>query len=430
MSRLGDKLVATQVASLLKKGQVGRHPDGNRLYLVVTGKGRGWWMLRYMAATLSRNGKPLSREMGLGRADPEGVDGYTLAEARDRANDARKLLRGGVDPLAHRDEIATAKRKAKEAARLFKDVAEAFIAGKEAGWQNEKHAAQWRTTLATYVYPTLGDMQVAAIAMEDVKGVLTPIWTTKPETASRVRGRIEAVLDYAEAHNWRQGPNPARWKGNLAFALAPKSKVAKVEHHAALPWSELAGFMATLRQQAGTAARALEFLILTAARTGEVIGARWSEIDMAGAVWTVPADRMKAGKEHRIPLSPQALAVLAPFAKARTEAEEDGFVFPGQFAGKPLSNMSMLKVLERMKRADLTVHGFRSSFRDWGGEATAHPREVIEHALAHQLKDKAEAAYQRGDLFRKRAALMKDWADFCDKAPATVTPLRPDAATA
>lgn len=319
MAREGNRLMAVQVASLLKKGTVGRHPDGNRLYLVVTGKGRGWWMLRYMAATLSKAGKPMSREMGLGPADPEGVDGYTLAEARDRADDARRLLRDGIDPLAHRDEAAAAKRKAKEAARLFKDVAEAFIAAREAGWQNEKHAAQWRMTLATYAYPTLGDMQVAAIAMEDVKGVLTPIWTTKSETASRVRGRIEAVLDFAEAHNWRQGPNPARWKGNLAHVLAKKSKVAKVEHHAALPWAQVGAFLTALRQQSGTAARALEFLILTAARTGEVIGARWSEIDMAGGVWTIPASRMKADKEHRIPLSAQALAVLTPF----TGWEED-----------------------------------------------------------------------------------------------------------
>lgn len=429
MAREANRLMAVQVASLLKRGTVGRHPDGNRLYLVVTGAGRGWWMLRYMAATLSKAGKPMSREMGLGPADPEGVNGYTLAEARDRADDARKLLRDGTDPIAHRDEVAAAKRKAKEAARLFKDVAEAFIASKEAGWQNEKHAGQWRATLATYVYPSLGDMQVAAIAMEDVKGVLTPIWTAKPETASRVRGRIEAILDYAEAHNWRQGPNPARWKGNLAFAFPPKSKVAKVEHHAALPWAQMGAFLTILRQQSGTAARALEFLILTAARTGEVIGARWSEIDLAGAVWTVPAARMKADKEHRVPLSAHALAVLAPFAKVR-DADEDGFVFPGQFAGKPLSNMSMLKVLERMKRADLTVHGFRSTFRDWAGDATAHPREVIEHALAHLLKDKAEAAYARGDLFRKRVALMKDWGEFCDKPPASVTPLRPAAGIA
>ncbi|MBR0660222.1 tyrosine-type recombinase/integrase [Neoroseomonas oryzicola] len=430
MARAGDRLTATRVKSLLDKGQVGRHPDGNRLYLVVTGKGRGWWMLRYMAETRSKSGKPLSREMGLGAADPDSVDGYTLAEARDRADQARRLLRDGIDPLAQRKADEAAKKREAEMRRTFREAAEACIAAKAPEWGNEKHAAQWTATLTTYAYPTLGDLPVSAIAMEQVKDVLAPIWTKKAETARRVRGRIEAVLDYATVHGWREGPNPARWKGNLALALAKKSKVAKVEHHAALPWKEVGAFLTTLQGQSGTAARALEFLILTAARTGEVIGARWSEIDLAGAVWTVPADRMKAGKEHRIPLSAQSLAVLAPFAAARAEGEGDGFVFPGQFAGKPLSNMAMLKVLERMKRTDLTVHGFRSTFRDWAGEATHHPREVIEHALAHLLKDKAEAAYARGDLFQKRIALMKDWAEFCSKAPATVSELRPVVVTA
>ena len=428
--RVGNRLMATQVKALLDKGQVGRHPDGNRLYLVVTGKGRGWWMLRYQAATLSKAGKPLSREMGLGPADPNSVDGYTLAEARERADQARRLLRDGIDPLAHRKAEEAVRKRAAETRRTFREAAEACIAAKAPEWGNEKHAAQWRATLTTYAYPKLGDMAVSAIAMEDVKGVLEPIWTKKPETATRVRGRVEAVLDYATVHGWREGPNPARWKGNLALALARKSRVAKVEHHAALPWKDVAAFLAALRGQQGTAAVALAFTILTATRTGEVLGARWSEIDLAERVWTIPAGRMKAGKEHRVPLSTAAVEILRGQAAARPEGEEGGFVFPGQLAEKPLSNMAMLKVLERMKRADLTVHGFRSTFRDWAGEATHHPREVIEHALAHLLKDKAEAAYQRGDLFQKRAALMQDWTDFCAKQPGTVTELRPAAASA
>jgi integrase len=422
--RAGNRLMATQVKALLDKGQVGRHPDGNRLYLVVTGKGRGWWMLRYMAATLSKAGKPLSREMGLGPADPNSVDGYTLAEARERADEARRLLRDGIDPLTHRKAEEAAQKRAAEIRRTFREAAEACIAAKAPEWGNEKHAAQWRATLTTYAYPKLGDTAVSAIAMEDVKGVLEPIWTKKAETATRVRGRIEAVLDYATVHGWREGPNPARWKGNLALALARKSKVAKVEHHAALPWKDVAAFLAALRAQQGTAALALAFTILTATRTGEVLGARWSEIDLAERVWTIPAGRMKAGKEHRVPLSTAAVEILHGQAAVRPEGDEDGCVFPGQLAEKPLSNMAMLKVLERMKRADLTVHGFRSTFRDWAGEATHHPREVIEHALAHRLKDKAEAAYQRGDLFEKRRVLMADWAAFLEKKPASVTQLR------
>lgn len=292
MARAANRLMATEVKALLDKGQVGRHPDGNRLYLVVTGKGRGWWMLRYMAETLSKAGKPLSREMGLGAADPKGVDGYTLADARERADAARRLLRDGVDPLSHRKAEDAARKRAAEVLRTFRQAAEAFIAAKTPEWRNEKHAAQWTATLTTYAFPKLGDLEVPAIAMEQVKDVLAPIWTKKPETASRVRGRIEAVLDYATVHGWREGPNPARWKGNLELALARKSKVAKVEHHAALDWREVAAFLAALRGQTGTAARALEFTILTATRTGEVIGARWSEIDLSGCVWTIPAGRM------------------------------------------------------------------------------------------------------------------------------------------
>jgi integrase len=269
---------------------------------------------------------------------------------------------------------------------------------------------------------------VAEVGTEAVLRVLQPIWQLKPETASRVRGRIEAVLDYAQARGWRQGENPARWRGHLAHMLPARARVARVEHHAALPWQEIWGFMARLRQHKATAARALEFTILCAARTGEVIGARWSEIDMENTIWTVPAERMKGGRAHRVPLSVAALAVLRHMLPLRPAGEEDGFVFPGLRPGTPLSNMAMLKLLERMGHGDLTVHGFRSAFRDWCEEATHTPHAVAEAALAHAVADKVEAAYRRGDLFAKRAALMEDWAAFCAKAaPAKAGALRASA---
>jgi integrase len=302
-------------------------------------------------------------------------------------------------------------------------VAELYIAAHERGWRNPTHRAQWRATLNAYVHPTIGDLAVASIATDDVLRVLQPIWQAKPETASRVRGRIEAVLDYAAARGWRQGENPARWRGHLANLLPARAKVARVVHHAALPWQEIGAFMARLRQHRATAARALEFTVLTAARTGEVIGARWPEVGMDAAVWTVPAERMKGHRAHRVPLSAAALAVLRHMLPLRP-AEGDGFVFPGLRPGKPLSNMAMLKLLERMGHGDLTVHGFRSAFRDWCEEATHTPQAVAEAALAHAVADKVEAAYRRGDLFAKRAALMEEWAAFCAKAPGAVVALR------
>jgi integrase len=243
--------------------------------------------------------------------------------------------------------------------------------------------------------------------------VLEPLWREKTETAARLRGRIEAVLDYATARGWRTGENPARWRGHLANLLPAPSKIAKVEHHAALPWREIGAFMSAMANEEGISALALRFAILTAARTGEVIGARWSEIDMSEAVWTVPAGRMKAAREHRVPLADDALDALREVAKLRTNPKLDGFVFPGGKPGKPLSSMALLMLLRRMNRGDLTAHGFRSTFRDWCAEATNYPREVAEAALAHTLRDKTEAAYQRGDLMEKRRQLMADWASFC-----------------
>jgi integrase len=365
--------------------------------------------------------------MGLGAFDPDGKRGLTLAEAREAAAGAQRLVRDRVDPIAERDReaaaaVAEAAKAAAEVAakaRIFRDVADLYIAAHSAGWRNAKHHAQWTATLTTYAYPQIGGMPVDEIDTDDVLRCLQPIWTAKPETASRVRGRIEAVIDYAMARNWRATANPARWRGHLSNLLPRRSKVATVEHHPALPWQEMASFMAKARKQPGTAARALEFCILTATRTGETIGARWSEIDLEAGVWTVPAARMKAAREHRVPLSDAALGVLFTMAPLRPKTG-DGFVFPGAVDGKPLSSMAMLMLLRRMNRSDLTVHGFRSAFRDWCEEATSTPNAVAEAALAHTIGDKVEAAYRRGDLFAKRAKLMAEWADFCAKAPAVV----------
>jgi integrase len=281
------------------------------------------------------------------------------------------------------------------------------MAAHEAGWRNPKHRWQWSASLASYVYPHFGDLLVQAVDVGLVMRAVGPIWNTKSETASRVRGRIESVLDWATARGYRQGDNPARWRGHLENLLPKRSKVARVEHHAALPYPEIAGFMAGLRQQEGVAARALEFLILTAARTSEVIGAKWGEFNLAERLWTVPGERMKSGKEHRVPLSDAALAILgAPGEPAQC-------VFPGGKAGSALSNMALLMTLRRMGHADLTAHGFRSTFRDWAAERTNFPAEVAEMALAHTVGDKVEAAYRRGDLFQKRRQIMQAWARFC-----------------
>lgn len=303
---------------------------------------------------------------------------------------------------------------------MFQQCAEHYIEAKRAGWKNAKHAAQWGATLTQYAFPIIGTLNVADVTLPHVLKILEPIWTTKTETASRLRGRIQSVLDYATARGYRTGDNPARWTGHLKELLPAPGKVARVEHHAALPWQEVGAFMAELRQQAGMGARALELAILTAARSGEVRGATWAEVDLAQAVWTIPANRMKARKEHRVPLSAEAVELLRTLP--RIAGSE--LLFPNS-KGAALSDMTLSAVLKRMGRA-VTAHGFRSTFRDWAGECTAYPREVIEHALAHQLRDRAEAAYARGTLFDKRRRLMAEWAQFCGiVAPvAGVVPLR------
>jgi integrase len=322
----------------------------------------------------------------------------------------------GIDPLA----IKRAKRQQQklESAKAvtFQACAAKYIAAHRAGWRNAKHAAQWEATLATYAYPVIGTLPVSAVDTAHVTKILEPILATKPETAARVRGRIEAVLDYARTHRWRDGENPARWRGHLENVLPKRSKVRKIEHHAALPWREIASFMTDLGKQEGVAALALRFAILTAARTGEVIGARWSEIDLHQALWTVPEDRMKAAREHRVQLSDDAMAVLREVAKLRERSDLDSFVFPGGKAGKSLSNMAMLALLRRMERDDLTAHGFRSTFRDWAAE-TGQPADIAEAALAHVVGDKTVAAYQRGDLLERRRRLMAAWAAVCGRPP-------------
>jgi integrase len=291
----------------------------------------------------------------------------------------------------------------------FRECAERYIAAHRVGWRNAKHAEQWRSTLATYAFPIFGDLPVQAIDLGLVMKAIEPIWASKTETASRLRGRIESILDWAATRGYRQGDNPARWRGHLENLLPKRTKVRKVQHHAALPYGRVGDFIQALQQQRGVAAMALELCILTATRTSETIGARWQEVDLRETVWTIPADRIKAGKEHRIPLSAPAVAILQKLAAARSS----DFVFPGGKPGQPLSNMALLALLKRMGRPDLTVHGFRSAFRDWAAELTNFPREVCEMALAHAIGDKVEAAYRRGDLFAKRRQLMEAWARFC-----------------
>lgn len=376
----------------------------------------------------SRDGKTVARSWVLrvtvaGKRRDMGLGGYpdvTLAGAREKARKMREMVDSGQDPILER-RIAKSKLAAELAKSItFQRAAEGFLKDKSPEWKNAKHAAQWSATLEQYAYPVIGKMQVRDIELAHILSILRPIWTTKTETASRLRGRIDNVLDWATVHGYRTGPSPARWKGHLDKLLAKPSKAAKAGHHAAVVYQRVGEFITDLRQRDGMSARALEFTILTAARSGEVRGATWAEFDLKSGIWTVPAGRMKAGKEHRIPLSARALALLASLPKL----DKGELVFWSPRGGK-LSDMSLTAVMRRMGMSE-TVHGFRSTFRDWAGETTGYPREVIEHALAHQLRDKAEAAYARGTLFEKRRRLMEDWAEYCFTASAggTVLPLR------
>ena len=366
-------------AQFVRTAKPGRYCDGDGLYLLVKKSGARFWVFRYKV-----NGSKL-REAGLGRAG-EGRNSVRLAEARDKASMLFRQVKNGIDPLSARDATAAADKAAAQDAAVkrvtFREAAQRFIDGHVPSWRSPKHAAQWGATIETYANPVLGDLPVGDIATTHVLAAIEPIWLTRPETASRLRGRIERILDFGKTRGWRSGENPAAWKGNLALTLPARSKVRRVEHHAALPWRDIGDFMLALRDQQGVGARALQFAILTAARSGEVRGARWSEIDMSAATWVVPAERMKGGREHRIPLSEPTLDVLRELAQARLSSDSDALVFPGRDAGRPLSDMSLTAVLRRMGRGELTAHGFRSSFRDWAAETTAYPTELVEMALS------------------------------------------------
>lgn len=389
--------------------------DGGGLYFRVTPTGGRSWVFRYMV-----DGR--RRDMGLGP-----YPDITLAAAREKATTLRRQKLDGVDPLAAKAATRGAARLAAAKAMTFRQCAEAYIGAHKAGWKNPKHAKQWPSTLETYVYPVFGEVPVAGIDTALVTKSIEPIWTTKPETASRVRGRIESILDWATARGFREGENPARWRGHLENLLPTKMKIHRVEHHAALPYAEIGAFMTELRKQKGLAAQALRFAILTAARTGEVLGATWLEIDLSNHLWTIPAERMKAGKEHRVPLSAEAVAILSEIRS--TVHDINGAGFPDNRIFR-LSNMALLMLLRRMGRSNLTTHGFRSTFRDWAAEQTNFPSEVAEMALAHSVSDKVEAAYRRGDLFEKRRQLAEEWAKFCGAPPAAdnVLPLHREGA--
>ncbi len=375
----------------------GRHADGGNLYLNVTASGAKSWVFMYVIAGRQR-------EMGLGPARD-----VSLVEARDLASQHRRSIRAGQDPL----EL----RKASAPKPTFSVFAEEHIKTMEAGWRNPKHRAQWRSTLKTYA-ATLKDAPVDQVTTADVLAVLKPIWSTKPETASRVRGRIEAVLDAAKAASLRTGDNPAAWRGHLDNLLPARARLSR-GHHAAMPIDDTPAFLAELRQAKGVSPRALEFTILTAARSGEAIGARWAELDLERRVWTVPAERMKSGREHRVPLTDRAAEILEEMAMLRVSV----YVFPGSKRDAPLSIMALAMVLRRLDRGEVTAHGFRSTFRDWASERTSAPHEVCEAALAHTIGDKTEAAYRRGDLFEKRRQLMSAWASFLDPPSASVVRL-------
>jgi len=388
-TRARSKLTVKQVAAITEPGV---YSDGAGLYLRVRTSGRSWI---YIGSFQSQR-----FELGLGSA----LD-ISLAKARERTDKIREALLDGKDPRVER-----ARAKARSVgAQTFGAFAMDWLDGIEGDFKNPKHRQQWRNTLTTYAQP-LFNLPIAEVSTQDIAAVLRPIWRTKAETASRLRGRIERVLDAAKALDLREGDNPAQWRGHLDQVLGKRKKKTEVKHHAALPFAEVRAFMAELRKRPGVAARALEFTVLTAARSGETRGMTWGEVDLEAKVWTVPKERMKAGKEHRVPLSDPALAVLC-LLKEEGIGPAD-YVFPAPRGGS-LSDMSMGKVLKRMGRDGVTVHGFRSSFRDWAGDETDFQREVIEMALAHGLPSAVEAAYRRGNAFDKRRELMAAWAEYC-----------------
>jgi integrase len=395
MARLLNRLTDLKVRKARAKGM---YADGGGLYLRVAEGGSKQWVFRYNV-----NGR--LRDHGMGP-----LHTVSLAEAREAALNCRKLRLQGIDPIEHRRASLAAVRASEAKASTFAECASAYMAAHETKWKNGKSGEQWRQSLGTYVYPIIGSLPVALIDTPQVMQVIEPIWTAKAETASRVRGRIEAILDYAKVRGYRVGENPARWHGHLDHLLPARSEIRKVKHLEALPYTEIGALMAKLRQRDDVARRALEFLILTAARLGELRDATWSEIDLTARTWTVPASRMKSGKEHRVPLSARAIAVLQGMPRT------SDYVFPGR--NGPIGAHVLPELLQRLTGTAATAHGCRSSFRDWCAEQTNFPREVAEMALAHAIPVAAEAAYRRGDLFAKRARLMDAWSAYC-AAPAS-----------
>lgn len=387
------RLTARQVATL-KSGNL---CDGGNLWVVARGASKTW-MFRYTSPATGKR-----REMGLGPT----LD-ISLSMARQDAAHARGLLLQGIDPLVQREADKAAQKR--QTGLLFRDVAERYIVEQTPGWTDKRRPTNWRRSLELHAYGKLGDKPAADIDTQDVLAVLRPIWTSITETADKLRGRIERILDYARTHGWREGENPARWRGHLANILPAPSKVAKVEHHAAIPREDIGRVMAALAKAEGISAMAVRFACLTAARSGEARSATWSEIDLATRVWTVPAHRMKANREHRAPLSDGAIEVLKALLPLRDHRHGD-LVFPSRKPGKPLTDVALSKALHLAAGTKgVTVHGLRSTFRDWAAEETDYPREVAEMALAHAIGDKVEAAYRRGDLFEKRRQMMDGWA--------------------
>jgi integrase len=406
MPKRSRELSAMEVGRLREEGDhnVGGIPG---LYLQIINGSRAW-ILRFKIGTRRRR-------MGLG-----GFPAVPLAQARERAREAHKLVDAGEDPIEARDALKKAAAASQARALTFKVACERFIAAKESEWLNPKHRQQWENTLKDYAEPVLGHMDVAAIGQDEVLRVLDPIWRTKTETASRLRGRIEQVLDWAKTRGHRQGENPAAWRGHLDKLLPKPEKIAKVKHHAAVPVAQIAAAVTAIKGIEGVSAQALLFQVLTAGRSGEIRGARWSELDLDSRQWDVPAERMKAKRPHRVPLSQQAVDLI----KAMPRHEGCDLVFPGRKM-QPLSDMSLTACMRRLNLKDATgrvcvPHGFRSTFRDWAAEHTHYPPELAEMALAHAIDNKVEAAYRRGDMFAKRLALMQDWADYCLTAPASV----------
>jgi integrase len=419
---MGDVMPLTALE--IKNAKEGMHADGNGLYLKVTASGTKSWIFRFQL-------EGRRREMGLGTLNHK-----PTIEARKEAAQLLAMVRSGVDPIEQRRqqlaEAAEAALAAKARGVTFADAAKAYIDAHKAGWRNAKHGQQWANTLATYAEPVIGSKPVQEVSTEDVLRILKPLWTTKTETASRVRSRIELVLAYAKAMKWRDAENPALWRGHLDALLPPPTKVKQPTHHAALPYARAAGFMAELRQVRGIGARALEFAILTATRSGEVRLAAWDEFDLEKRVWTIPAKRMKAGQEHRVPLSGQSVALLQMLPRI----SDSPYLFPGERARQPLSDMTLSMVVRRMNEPEqhwldpktgegVVPHGFRSTFRDWAAEVGGYPREMAEHALAHTLESKVEAAYHRGSMVERRIPMMQAWADYLDGVVAGVAEIIP-----